>query len=102
MSDSVVFSLRLPAELASRLGALAESRDRTKTYLAVKAIEEFVAGEEQFEARLAEGDADIAAGRMVNHEHVVPWLEDVARGKRRPPPQSRPRRTSSPGGSRGK
>lgn len=35
-------SMRLPAELANQLGALAEATGRTKSFLAVQAIRDFV------------------------------------------------------------
>ena len=34
-----------------------------------------------------EAEADIAAGRVVPHDEVVKWLDDLAAGKRRPRPQ---------------
>jgi predicted transcriptional regulator len=43
--------------------------------------------DDAFEARLdAEAEADIAAGRMVPHEKVAIWLDELAKGKRSPPP----------------
>jgi len=87
VSDSVMLSVRLPADLASRLETLAGVKDRTKSYLAARAIEDYVAAEEEFFARIAEGEADADAGRLVDHEEVSRWLRDLARGKRRVPPQ---------------
>lgn len=34
-----------------------------------------------------EAEADVAAGRVVPHDEVVKWLDDLAAGKRRPRPQ---------------
>ena len=36
----------------------------------------------------ARGLADIAAGRVVPNERVLPWLMDLAKGKRSRPPRS--------------
>lgn len=40
------------------------------------------------EARLdAEAEADVAAGRVVAHEKVAAWLDQLARGEKVPPPK---------------
>lgn len=39
------------------------------------------------ECALAEAEADLAAGRVVPHEEVRQWLEDLAAGHWRPRPQ---------------
>jgi predicted transcriptional regulator len=45
--------------------------------------------DETAEARLdAEAEADCAAGRVVAHERVREWLVRLARGERRPPPET--------------
>jgi predicted transcriptional regulator len=89
MSDSVMLSVRLPADLAGRLEALAGKKDRTKSYLVARALEDYIAAEEEFFAVIAQGESDADAGRLVDHEEVSRWLRDIACGKRRPPPQSR-------------
>ena len=35
----------------------------------------------------AEAEADIAAGRVVPHERIAAWLDDLAKGKKSPPPK---------------
>jgi predicted transcriptional regulator len=43
--------------------------------------------DEALEARLdAEAEADIVAGRVVPHEKVAAWLDELAEGKRSAPP----------------
>ena len=46
---------------------------------------EDLAAEASAEAR---GLADIAAGRVVPNERVLPWLKELAKGKRSPSPRS--------------
>lgn len=47
-----------------------------------------MAPDEAHEARLdALAAADVAAGRVVPHERVRAWLEQLARGERVPPPK---------------
>jgi predicted transcriptional regulator len=56
------FTVRLPDEVAEKLDQLAEKLDRSRSYMAVQAIEDFVAREEwqlaEIEAGLAEADRD--------------------------------------------
>jgi predicted transcriptional regulator len=87
----LTLSVRLPADLAGRLATLASAVDRTKSHLALRAIEEYVTTEEEFLLALAEGEADAAAGRMVDHKRVQRWLGDMIQGKVRPAPQSKKR-----------
>jgi hypothetical protein len=39
------------------------------------------------EAAEARADADLAAGRMVSHDHVRAWLLKLAAGRYEPPPE---------------
>ena len=54
------FTVRLPDEVADKLDQLAEKLDRSRSYMATRAIEDFVAREEwqlaEIEAGLAEAD----------------------------------------------
>ena len=59
------FTIRVPDETAERLNHLAEKQDRSRAYIAAKAIEDYVAREEwqlaEIEAGLAEADAGLFA-----------------------------------------
>lgn len=54
------FTVRVPENTAKRLEQLAEKQDRSRSYMAAKAIEDFVAREEwqlaEIEAGLGEAD----------------------------------------------
>jgi len=54
------FTVRLPDETAAKLDQLAEKLDRSRSYMAAQAIEDFIAREEwqlaEIEAGLAEAD----------------------------------------------
>lgn len=54
------FTVRLPDEVADKLDQLAEKLDRSRSYMAVRAIEDFIAREEwqlaEIEAGVAEAD----------------------------------------------
>ncbi|WP_211258979.1 CopG family ribbon-helix-helix protein [Desulfomicrobium orale] len=55
-------SMRLPKELATQLGELAEATGRTKSYLAVQALQEFISREAwqvaEIKKALKEADAE--------------------------------------------
>lgn len=55
-------SMRLPKELAAQLGELAEATGRTKSYLAVQALQEFISREAwqvaEIKEALKEADAE--------------------------------------------
>jgi predicted transcriptional regulator len=60
--------MRLPAELATQLGALAKATGRTKSYLAVQAIQAFVEQEAWQVAEIKKGLAEADAGDFATDE----------------------------------
>lgn len=78
MAQTTTMTVRLPADIVARLEGLARSTDRTKSFLAGRAIEEFVAAQEwQVQAiRQAVREADAPDAHFIDHE-------DVAAKKRR-------------------
>ncbi len=89
MSDTTRISVRIPVALAERLDKLASRSDRTRSFVAVQALESYCEGEEAVMEKIREGLADLHEGRAVSHERVAPWLRDLASGKvrRRPRPR---------------
>jgi len=61
-------SMRLPEELAKQLVALAEATGRTKSFLAVQAIQDFVAREAWQVAETKKGLAEADAGDFATDE----------------------------------
>lgn len=66
----VSMSMRLPAELAEQLGVLAEATGRTKSYIAVQAIQDFVAREAWQVAEIQKGLAEADAGDFATDEEM--------------------------------
>lgn len=67
-------TLRLPPQLKQKMERLARATARSRSFLAVEAIESYVADNEwQIEA-ISEGIADADAGRFVEHDEVAAWL----------------------------
>ncbi len=74
MKKTTSLSIRVPEELSERLDALAKATDRSKSFLAVQAIEEFVTIQEWQVAAIDEGIAEADAGKVVSHEKAVEEL----------------------------
>jgi len=73
-----VTSVRMPDELLERLEATAEKLRRSKGWIINDAVRQYLAKEER-KARMLddtfEALADIQAGRVVEAEPIIDWLE---------------------------
>jgi predicted transcriptional regulator len=88
MDSTVLMSVRLSARLAKRLERVAEQTERSRSWVAIKAIEEYLDLEEEALESIQRGIKDIEAGRIVSQRKVVAWLRDLAVGKVRKPPRA--------------
>jgi RHH-type transcriptional regulator, rel operon repressor / antitoxin RelB len=75
MTETRLISVRVPAAIAEKLEALASSTDRSKSYLAAQAIEEYIASHEWQIAAIKEGLKSANAGELVDHADVVDWIK---------------------------
>jgi predicted transcriptional regulator len=80
MPKTSLLSVRLPEDLAERLDTLAKSTDRSKSYLAACAVEEYLAVQEWQVAAIREGMAAAGKGDIVRHREA---LEELKRWGRR-------------------
>lgn len=64
-------SMRLPTELADQLGALAEATGRTKSFLAVQAIQAFVEREAWQVAEIQKALTEADAGDFASDEGIA-------------------------------
>ncbi len=73
MAQTTTMTVRLPTNVAERLEGLARATDRTKSFLAGRAIEQFVIAQEwQVQAiEKAVQEADAPGARFLDHEDVV-------------------------------
>jgi predicted transcriptional regulator len=78
-------TVRLPEEVAARLEALARSTDRTKAYLASRAIEEYVSLHEWQVSAIVQGvaEADSADASFLDHDEVESRLAQRVRPKKK-------------------
>lgn len=79
--SSTIVTARINADLANRLDALASDHDRSRAWMVARAIARFVDEEEALVGAIKEGEADIAAGRVVS-QAVVEKMFGVSRGER--------------------
>jgi predicted transcriptional regulator len=90
MADNTTrLSVRVPAELAERLDRVAKASERTRSFVAVRALETYCENEEEILEKIREGLADLDEGRKVSHARVAPWLRDLAQGRVRRHPRPR-------------
>jgi len=75
MTKGALLSVRMPESLAERLELLAKATDRSKSYLATIAIEEFVAVQEWQVHAIKEGIAEAQAGKVVAHDKAMEELK---------------------------
>lgn len=75
MTKASLISVRMPERLAERLENLAKATDRSKSYLATIAIEEFVAVQEWQVQAIQEGMAEAEAGKLVGHDKALKELK---------------------------
>jgi RHH-type transcriptional regulator, rel operon repressor / antitoxin RelB len=75
MPKTALMSVRMPGRLAERLENLAKATDRSKSYLAALAIEEFVAVQEWQVQAIQEGMAEAEGGKVVDHDKALKELK---------------------------
>ncbi len=74
MTASTTITIRVSAEMKSKLGQLAQETRRSKSFLAAEAVAGYVARELEIVAGIQLGLADIEAGRTVPHADAAAEL----------------------------
>jgi RHH-type transcriptional regulator, rel operon repressor / antitoxin RelB len=70
-----VFTVRLPDDVKAELERLAEATNRSKSYLAAKAIEDYVRQNAWQVRELEQAVKEADAGDFVSEEAVYAWLD---------------------------
>ena len=70
MSPTGTMTIRLPIEILNKLSDLARSTDRSKSYLASKAIEEYVTTQEWQIKAIEEAVREADSPNAVFHDHA--------------------------------
>lgn len=71
MVETTLISVRIPKDVAKRLAELAEATDRSKSYVAGQAIEEYLTLHEWQVKAIRQGIAEADAGKLMRHEEAV-------------------------------
>ena len=74
-----LISVRVPADVARRLATLAETTDRSASYVAAQAIEEFLTLQEWQVKAIRQGLAEAEAGKLLDHKEAVKRLKKWGR-----------------------
>ena len=86
MAETSLLRVRVAQDLKTRLDRLAEATSTSASALTEEAIATYVDQQERQIARIREGLADAAAGRVIAHEDVVRWLDSWGTEDELPPP----------------
>lgn len=91
---STILTLRVKNELKEKLESLAESTQRSKSFLATEALERYIELESWQVAHIKKGMKQAEQGQVLSGEEMDRWLASWGTAKELPPPkpQKRPRR----------
>ena len=82
MSDSSVLTLRLDAKLKNRLDRLSKSMNRSRSFVAAQAIQEFVSVNEWQINEIKKGMAEADAGDFASDEEMQQTIRRLTRRAR--------------------
>ena len=77
----IVVNARLDADTLSRLDALADEMQRSRSCLIAQAVRDFIELEDAFLSAVKEGEADVEAGRTLSHDDALKWAEKLKSGR---------------------
>lgn len=84
MSKTETMTIRLPSDVRTQLELLAQSTQRTKSFLAAQAISRFVESEAEIVDGIKRGLADIQDGRVVPHGEAMKRIRSTIANPRAP------------------
>lgn len=83
---SATLTMRVPIKLKNRLNDLAKSSAKSRSRLAVEALESYVDEQELQLAKIDQGIRDADAGRLVPHSEVKRYLQSWGSKRKLSPP----------------
>jgi predicted transcriptional regulator len=75
--ETKVVTAHVPVELAAKVDAIAERRDRSRGWIMKQALSAWVEQEEQRYRLTLEALADVDGGRTVDHDAVERWVDSL-------------------------
>ena len=79
LSDPI--TLRLPVDVLQDIEAIAETSDRTRSWVMVRALRLYLAGEGADILNIAKGLHEIDSGHTHDMDDVLGEIEEIVRGK---------------------
>lgn len=89
MTASAVLTLRITPALLKKLNKLSKATDRTRSRLAVEALEAYVDDQAWQVAAIEEGLQDAQAGNLVPEEDVIRWVKSWGSKRELPRPKKK-------------
>ena len=89
MTNSTVLSVRVSNTTKKRLAKIAETMQRSQSYVAAEAIEEYLAIQEWQIAGVKQALASLERGEGVSHEDVKRWANSLGTEEEIPKPKTR-------------
>lgn len=84
MSATTTLTVRIPSKTKNQLGRLARRTSRTKSFLAGRAIADYVEREIEIVEGIKRGLEDIEAGRTISHDKAMRHIRaTIARAGRK-------------------
>lgn len=77
--ETKVVTAHVPLELAAKVDAIAERRDRSRGWIMKQALSAWVDQEERRYRLTLDALTDVDAGRTVDHDHVETWVDSLGR-----------------------
>ncbi|MCA0257566.1 MAG: CopG family ribbon-helix-helix protein [Proteobacteria bacterium] len=78
------FTIRVPDEVADRLDQIAQKLDRSRSYMAAQAIEDFVSREEWQLEEIEAGLAEAESGEFASDEELARVVSKYVKATARP------------------
>lgn len=78
LSDPI--TLRLPADVLTEIEQIAEVCERSRSWVMVRALKSYLAGEGREILDLATARADVEAGRAFDLDDVIQEVETIVKG----------------------
>ncbi|MBF0354486.1 MAG: ribbon-helix-helix protein, CopG family [Alphaproteobacteria bacterium] len=86
MPATIPVTVRVSAETNAKLERIAKATERSKSKLLAGAIDAYIESERQFLEGMERGLADMKAGRVIDNDEMMLWLDSWGGDKELPPP----------------
>ncbi len=76
--ETQTVTAHIPKELVARVDALAAREDRPRGWAVKQALADWVANQEERQRMIQEARADVAAGRVIDHDVMLAWADSLS------------------------